>query len=115
MLTLCCNTRASFQGGFHEDGQPCQWEILCRADEGGVRRPGGRQVHQLGVKVNNFCAPEETKLNQTQVVNLWAIPSGVGQPGLLGRSLEDDLLTNGTHNGLLIPDLFSFSFKQRVL
>ena len=29
-------------------------------------------------------------LTPTQVVNLWAIPSGVGQPGLLGRSLEED-------------------------
>ena len=63
MLTLCCNTRASFQGGFHEDGQPCQWEILCRADEGGVRRPGGRQVHQLGAEVENFCAAKKIESN----------------------------------------------------
>ena len=40
--------------------------------------------------MKNVCTPEEEKkLNQTQVVNLWAIPSGVGQPGLLGRSLKD--------------------------
>ena len=79
MFTLCCNTRASFQGGFHEDGQPCQWEILCRADEGGVRRPGGRQVHQLGAEVETFLL--QKNLKQTQVVHLWAIPSGVGQSG----------------------------------
>ena len=38
----------------------------------------------------NFFTTEFFSLTLTQVVNLWAIPPGVGQSGLVGRSLEQD-------------------------